>query len=121
MEIKRKLERRTILLVQHEELCAMIITEALQEAGASVVACSTPEEALKALAAGGIAAAVLDHALCNGNDRVCQQMNDGNVPYVLHNGLIEVHGTRTDQPTKALKPASADSIVAEIKKLLSST
>ena len=120
MEINRKLEGRTILLIQHEELCAMIITEALQEAGARVVACSTPEEALKALAAGGIAAAVVDHAVCDGDD-VCRQMNDTNVPFVLHNGLIEVHGRRSGPPAKALKPASADSIVGEIEKLVSPT
>jgi DNA-binding NtrC family response regulator len=114
----RRLNKRTVLIVQPEELSAMVLTRAFEEVGATVTASSNVKDATAMVRRGMFSVAVLDHALFHGTKEL-QEFEKRGVPYVLHNGLIEMHGTRRDELEVVPKPTTADALVDAVVKLLS--
>jgi len=63
------LRGRSILMVEDEVLIGMDIRNALEQAGAQVTATTTVHHALILIEHDGLAAAIMDHALADGQQR----------------------------------------------------
>jgi hypothetical protein len=99
-----------ILIVEDNALSAMVLAQALHEAGGIPLLCGTAAEALRAIAQGGMAAGILDDSICKIEPEVCNQLDQRGLPYVVHAQLAEVHG--------AWAPVSGDAVVDQIATLL---
>ena len=87
------LSGRSILIAEDEPLIALDIAEAFEDAGAEIVVTSTLHHALVLVEHDGLSAAVLDHALHDGNSSpLCQRLNERKLPFVIYSGLGKLHG-----------------------------
>lgn len=49
---------------------------------------------------------------------VLQKFERRGIPYVLHNGVVEMHGSRGDEVDDLPKPVGADALVDAVVKLI---
>jgi DNA-binding NtrC family response regulator len=112
--MNRKLNGRAILIVEADELSAMLIVRAFEDAGATVTSCGTVTSAMDLLETGMFSAAVLDHSLFEKQEDLLS-LHGRRIPYVLHNGLIEVHGA----DCKVVRPPiTVDGLIESVEKLI---
>ena len=112
--MNRKLNGRAILVVEAEELSAIMIEQAFEDAGATVTSCGTVTSAMNLLEKGRFAAAVLDHSLFEEQEDPLS-LHGRRIPYVLHNGLIEVHGA---DHKVVPPPITVDALIEAVGKLI---
>ena len=78
---------RTILIVEDEPLIALQLHTALQEAGASLIAATSANEALQLIRRNDVSAAIVDVSL---GDRdcypVCEELSGRRIPFAFHTG-----------------------------------
>ena len=112
------LRGRSILVVEDELLIGMDIRSALEEAGANVTATTTVHHALILVEHDGLAAAIMDHALRDGDSaELCARLTARGIPYVSYSGFDPVKGASPDAPFVS-KPASMNVLLAAVEKLL---
>jgi DNA-binding response OmpR family regulator len=72
-----KLNGREVLIVEDEPLIAMEIAQAFRKAGAFTTITSTLKQALTLVEHDGLAVAILDHVLRDGDStRLCERLTD---------------------------------------------
>lgn len=87
------LSGRSILIVEDEPLIALDVAQAFEDAGAATVVTSTLHHALVLVEQDGLSAAVLDHALHDGDSSpLCQRLNERKLPFLVYSGLGKLHG-----------------------------
>jgi len=96
----------------------MDLVEALQRAGAHVFAATTLDDALTLVESPALSAAIVDHALHNGDSsRLCQRLNERGLPFLIYTGVGKLGG-----PCAAgghiSKPQHPDILVALLARLL---
>jgi DNA-binding response OmpR family regulator len=112
------LSGRAILVVEDELLIGMDIRTALEEAGAHVTATTTVRHALILVEHDGLAAAIMDHALADGDStELCARLTARGIPYVSYSGLDPVKGASPNAPFVS-KPASMDTLLSALEQLL---
>lgn len=112
------LRGRSILVVEDEPLIGMDIRTALEQAGAHVTATTTVRHALILVEHDGLAAAIMDNALADGDStELCARLKARDIPYVSYSGYDPVKGASADAPFVA-KPASMDMLLIAVEKLL---
>ena len=112
------LRGRSILVVEDEILIGLHIRTALEQAGAHVTATTTARHALILVEHDGLAAAIMDHALADGDStELCARLTARGIPYVSYSGFDAVKGASPDAPFVS-KPASMDTLLGEVEKLL---
>lgn len=112
------LRGRSILVVEDEPLIGLDIRTALELAGAHVTATTTVRHALILVEHDGLAAAIMDHALADGDStELCVRMKARGIPYVSYSGYDPVKGASPDAPHVG-KPASMDVLLAALDGLL---
>jgi CheY-like chemotaxis protein len=112
------LRGRSILVVEDEMLIGMDIRTALEKAGAHVTATTTVHHALILVEHDGLAAAIMDHALRDGDStELCARLAARDIPYVSYSGYDPVKGASPDAPFVS-KPASMDTLLSALEKLL---
>ena len=112
------LRGRAILVVEDEVLIGMDIRTALEQAGAHVTATTTVRHALILVEHDGLAAAIIDHALRDGDStELCARLAARGIPYVSYSGFSPVKGASLDAPFVS-KPASMDTLLSAVEKLL---
>jgi DNA-binding response OmpR family regulator len=112
------LHDRSILVVEDEILIGMDIRAALEKAGAHVTATTTVHHALIFVEHDGLAAAIIDHALSDGDStELCARLIARNIPYVSYSGFYPVKGASLDAPFVG-KPASMDALLTAVEGLL---
>ena len=112
------LRGRSILVVEDEALIGMEIRAALEDAGAFVTATTTVRHALILAEHDGLAAAIMDHALADGDStELCARLRARDIPYVSYSGYDPVKGAGHDAPFVS-KPASMDTLLGAVEKLL---
>lgn len=112
------LRGRSILVVEDEMLIGMDIRTALEEAGAFVTATTMVRHALILVEHDGLAAAIMDHALADGDStELCARLTARGIPYVSYSGFDPVKGASPDAPYVS-KPASMNTLLAAVEKLL---
>jgi CheY-like chemotaxis protein len=80
---------RSVLIVEDEPLIALELLDALQAAGASILAATTIQEALELIAYAKICAAVVDINL-GGDDcsSVCAALAKRSIPFMFYTGCL---------------------------------
>ena len=93
------LQGLSILVVEDEPLIGMDIKTALEQAGAHVTATTTVRHALILVEHDGLAAAIMDHALADGDStELCRRLKARGIPYVSYTGCHPVMGASHDAP-----------------------
>jgi len=111
------LQGRTILIVEDEPLIAMDIAQGFKDAGAEVVTSTTLKQALVLVEHDGLAAAILDHGLIDGDSAIVRaRLKEREIPFVVYSGFGEAH-LGSDVPL-VKKPAPAGVLVATVEGLL---
>ena len=109
---------RLILVAEDEPLIALDITLAFEDEGAWVIRAHTLDEALRGVENPALSAAILDHALSDGDTtKVCQRMKERSIPFVTFSGYDDLVGIYREGP-HVKKPASISVLVAAVKGLL---
>src|SRR4029077_10613788 len=112
------LRGRSILVVEDEPLIGWDIREALENAGANVTATTTARHALILIEHDGLASAIMDHALADGDStEVCVRLKAKGIPYVTYSGYDPVKGASLDAPHVS-KPATMDILLSKLEALL---
>ena len=118
--MERPLTGRVILVIEDEPLIAIDVAQAFEDAGATVVVTRTLAAALVAVDDNAISAAIVDHALGDGDSsEICQRLNERSVPFVTYSGFAHLDGACADA-THVNKPASPSVLVATVTGLLAS-
>ena len=80
----------------------------------------TLKQALILVEHDGLAAAILDHALGDGDSsRLCKRLKERDIPFVIYSGFSKIDGLCADGPL-VKKPASGDILVSTVEGLLAS-
>jgi DNA-binding response OmpR family regulator len=119
--MKGSLTGRSILIVEDEPLLVMDITQALEESGAELTTTNTLRRALLLVEHDGLSAAILDHALGDGNSSLlCARLKDRGIPFLIYSGYERVEGACKGAPHVA-KPASNQVLLAAMEDLIRGT
>ena len=112
------LRGRSILVVEDEMLIGMDIRTALEKAGAHVTATTTVRHALILVEHDGLSAAIMDHALRDGDStELCGRLAERGIPYVSYSGFDPVKGASPDAPFVS-KPSTMNTLLSALEKLL---
>jgi len=112
------LHGRSILIVDDEPLIALDIAQAFEDAGAEIVVTSTLHHALVLVEHDGLSAAVLDHALHDGDSSpLCQRLDERKLPFVIYSGLGKLHGACA-RGVQVAKPEDPKALVVIIGNLI---
>ena len=116
--ISASLAGHSILICEDEPLIAIDIANAFTEVGARVVTARSLPDALIAVEDGALSAAILDHALSDGDSsQVCERLKERNIPFVLYSGFGQLDGACGDA-VHVSKPASSEVLVTTVLGLL---
>jgi DNA-binding response OmpR family regulator len=112
------LRGRPILVVEDEVLIGMDIRKALEAAGVHVTATTTVRHALILVNHDGLAGAIMDHALADGDStELCARLTARGIPYVSYSGFDPVEGASPGAPFVS-KPTSMNTLLGVLEKLL---
>ena len=112
------LSGRSILIAEDEPLIALDIAEAFKDAGATTVVTSTLHQALVLVEHDGLSAAVLDHALPDGDSsQLCQRLDERMLPFVVYSGLGNLHGACA-KGAHIKKPENPKVLVSMVARLI---
>jgi DNA-binding response OmpR family regulator len=112
------LNGRSILIVEDEPLIALDIASAFEKSGAKVTTTGQLKHALTLVEHDGLSAAILDHALRDGDsDALCQRLKERGIPFVNYTGLSDLDGACGHGPSIP-KPADPNLLVAKVAELL---
>ena len=112
------LNGRSILIAEDEPLIALDIAQAFEDAGAEIVVTSTLHHALVLVEHDGLSAAVLDHALHDGDSSpLCQRLNERRLPFVIYSGLGKLHGACA-KGAHIKKPENPKALVSMVARLI---
>ena len=104
---------RLILIAEDEPLIALDITQGFEDEGATVIAAATLTEALRVVEDPALSAAILDHALSDGDSTtVCERMTERNIPFITYSGYdlgATRRGRRAREKTSQYLGAGSDS------------
>jgi DNA-binding response OmpR family regulator len=109
----------SVLVVEDEPLIALGIKRCFEEAGAKVVVMRSLRDALVAVEEVTLSAAILDHALGDGDSsRLYKRLEQRDIPFVLHSGYSEPDERISGHGVMVPKPASPQLLVTTIEGLL---
>jgi DNA-binding response OmpR family regulator len=103
---------------EDEPLIAMELVQAFRKVGAFSTVTSTLKEALILVEHDGLAVAILDHGLRDGEStRLCERLTERGIPFVIYSGFKKVEGACKAGPLVE-KPATGDVLVATAEGLV---
>jgi len=109
---------RSILVVEDEPLIVMDITQAFEHTGAEVTSTNTLRHALLLAEHDGLSAAILDHALGDGDSsELCARLKERGIPFMIYSGYVTLEGACKGAP-QVNKPARDGELVAAMENLL---
>ncbi|WP_439543158.1 response regulator [Hyphomicrobium sp.] len=112
---------RFILIVEDEPLIVLDMTDALKCTGAAITSTNTVKHAMLLVEHNGLAGAILDHALPDGDcSDLCARLTERGVPFLIYSGYNHIEGPCTHVPYLT-KPATAEMLVAAVEKLINGT
>jgi DNA-binding response OmpR family regulator len=108
----------SILVVEDEPIIAMDVVQGLEAAGAAVSKARTLGEALSKVECPELSAAVLDHALNDGDaSQICDRLDKRNIPFVIYSGYDYVEGP-CSEGEHVRKPVRPEVLVAAVVDVL---
>lgn len=116
--ITGSLEGRSILIVEDEPLIVMGMTDALEHTGVGITSTNTLKHAMVLVEHDGLSAAILDHALGDGNSSaLCARLTERGIPFMMYSGYSDLEGTCSEAP-HLNKPATDAQLVAAVEKMI---
>ena len=113
-----KLNGREVLIVEDHPLILMDVAHALRQLGAIPTTATTLKQALIVVEHENLAAAILDHALPDGDSSIlCEKLDVRKVPFVIYSGYNRINGACA-KGALVEKPASTDKLIATVENLL---
>jgi DNA-binding response OmpR family regulator len=101
-----------------DALIALEIMQRFEEEGARVIMARTLAEGLRAVDDPALSAAIVDHALSDGDtSEICARMKERNIPFVTYSGYDNLVGVYREG-VHVNNPASTSVLVATIQGLL---
>lgn len=117
--MEHKFDGRTILIVEDEPFVALDIADGLKRAGADVATTNTLKKALVLVERADLSAAVLDHALSDGDStRIRKRLKERHIPFVVYSGFNNLDDGDSDAP-HINKPVTTDVVISMVDALLS--
>ena len=108
----------SILVVEDEPLIALDIVTELDLAGAHATTTTTVRHALILVEHDGLSAAIMDHALSDGDStQLCVRLKARGIPYVSYSGFGPVEGA-SENSLYISKPAKMDVLMSAVEGLL---
>jgi DNA-binding response OmpR family regulator len=118
--VTSRLDGLVILVIEDEPLVALDVQQAFEDAGATVVVARTLAASLVAVEDNSISAAIVDHALGDGDSsEICERLKERSVPFIIYSGFAHLDGACADAK-HVNKPASPSVLVATVTGLLAS-
>src|SRR6185437_3143104 len=117
------LSGRSILVVEDEPLIVMDISLAFEHTGAQLTTTNTLRHAMIIVEHDGLAGAILDHALPDGDSSfLYARLKERGIPFIIYSGFrkVELEGPYQDVPLLA-KPANPTILVGMMQDLLQSS
>jgi DNA-binding response OmpR family regulator len=115
--IGQSLDGRSIRLIEDEPLIAMGIAEELEKRGARVETAYTLHDAINAVEADGLSAAILDHGLRDGDSTSLQvRLEDRHIPFVIYSGYAQ--SDKRNSAPFVEKPAEIGVLLGTLEALL---
>jgi DNA-binding response OmpR family regulator len=109
---------RSILVVEDEALIVMDITQAFEHTGAEITSTNTLRHALLLAEHDGLSAAILDHALGDGDSsELCARLKERGISFMIYSGYEKLEGDCKGAP-HVDKPAKVRELVAAMESLL---
>ena len=110
---------RTVLIVEDEPLIAIDLGQSFEDAGASVTIVGCLSDALAAVSAGGISAAVVDRVLPDGNSSsLLRLLTELGVPYIVVSGHSGSKCEGIGAAAYFSKPADPNRLVRAVEEML---
>jgi DNA-binding response OmpR family regulator len=111
---------RSILICEDEPLIALDIARCFEAAGARTVMARSLQAATVAVENANLAAAVVDHALPDGDSsELCERLKERSIPFIVHSGYSQLDGACADG-LQVGKPADPQVLVTTVEGLLRS-
>ena len=115
----KALDGRSILVVEDEPLIALDIVDALEKAGASVLTTDTLKHALVEVERPGIAGAIVDRALKDGDTTpLCERLNERGIPFLIYSGFGKTGRGACARAPHLEKPATEAQLVSAVVNLM---
>ena len=112
------LKDSSILVVEDHPLIVMDISLAFESAGAHLTTTNTVKHAKLLVEHDGLSAAILDHALSDGDSTsLCTRLTERGVPFLLYSGYPTSDGACKDAP-RLMKPASHEQLLDAVEALI---
>jgi len=116
--MRGSLTGRSILIVEDEPLIVMDIAQAFEATGAALTTTNTLHHALILAEHDGLAGAILDHSLGDGNSSLlCARLTERGVPFLIYSGHTRVEGPCAGA-LHVNKPAARGELVAAMECLI---
>jgi DNA-binding response OmpR family regulator len=118
LNVHLPLAGRAVLVVEDNPIIAMDVVQGLQAAGASVSEARTLSDALCKVECPELSAAVLDHALNDGDaSQICDRLDQRCIPFVIYSGYDYVKGP-CSEGEHVRKPVPPSVLVTTVVDLL---
>ena len=112
------LENASILIVEDEPLIVMDISLAFEKTGAHLTTTSTIQHAKLLVEHDGLTAAILDHALPDGDcNSLCERLIQRRLPFLIYTGYGTLEGQCADAP-RLKKPATGGQLLDAMEALI---
>ena len=112
------LQGRSILIVEDNPIIVMDVTLAFEHTGAALTTTNTLKHALLLVEHDGLSAAILDHALGDGDSSLLyKRLNERGIPFMIYSGLPKTEGASQDA-VHVSKPATHDVLVTAMEGLI---
>ena len=112
------LQGRSILVVEDQPLIVMDISLAFEHTGAELTTTNTLRHALLLVEHDGLAGAILDHALGDGDSSLlCKRLKERGIPFMIYSGYPKTEDASQDA-VYISKPATHDVLVTAMEGLI---
>ena len=112
------LQGRSILIVEDNPIIVMDVTLAFEHTGAELTTTNTLKHALLLVEHDGLSAAILDHALGDGDSSLlCKRLKERGIPFMMYSGYPKSEGAPQDA-VHISKPATHDVLVTAMEGLI---
>ena len=118
MSHRPNLKGASILVVEDHPLVVMDLSMAFETEGAQLTSTNTLKHAKLLVEHDGLSAAILDHALPDGDSSsICTRLTERGVPFLLYSGYPTTDGACKDAP-RISKPATHEQLLDAMEALI---
>ena len=112
------LQGRSILIVEDDPIIVMDVTLAFEHTGAALTTTNTLKHALLLVEHDGLSAAILDHALGDGDSSLLyKRLTERGIPFMIYSGLPRTEGA-SQEAVHISKPATHAVLVTAMEGLI---